>query len=101
MNTIGNTLIIIGIVFMGLGVFGLFRFKDFFSRILITAKVDTVGFIAIIIGLVVKNGFSFLSGKLLIILFLYLVTNPISTHSISRSAFLSGYRIKKENEEHD
>lgn len=93
---IGNSIILIGLVFMALGVFGVFRFQDFFARILLTAKVDTVGFITVLAGLILKQGFDFFSGKILLVLILYIVTNPIATHAITRSANISGYRIKKE-----
>ncbi|WP_225743996.1 monovalent cation/H(+) antiporter subunit G [Marinilactibacillus sp. Marseille-P9653] len=93
---VGNTLMVIGVIFMALGVFGIYRFNDFFLRILITAKVDTVGFIAVMFGLMVKNGFSIFSGKILVVLVMYLITNPLATHAVTRSAHLSGYRIKKE-----
>ncbi len=93
---IANIVIIIGLIFMALGVFGIFRFKDYFSRILVAAKVDTVGFITIMFGLMLKHGFDFFSGKIILVLALYLITNPIATHAITRSAHLSGYRIKKE-----
>lgn len=95
---IGNSMMIIGLLFMALGVFGIFRFKDFFARILITAKVDTVGFITVMLGLVIKHQFDFFSGKILLVFALYLITNPIATHAVTRSAQLSGYRIKKERE---
>lgn len=93
---VGNTLMVIGVIFMALGVFGIYRFNDFFLRILITAKVDTVGFITVMFGLMIKNGFSIFSGKILVVLVMYLITNPLSTHAVTRSAHLSGYRIKKE-----
>lgn len=93
---IANIIIVIGIVFMGLGIFGTFRFNDFFKRILITAKVDTVGFITVILGLILKTGFNFFSLKMFLVLILYLVTNPIATHATLRSADLSKYKIKKE-----
>lgn len=96
MEWIGNIVIIIGLIFMALGVFGIFRFRDYFSRILITAKVDTVGFITIMFGLIIKHGFDFFSGKIILVLALYIITNPIATHAITRSAHISGYRIKKE-----
>ncbi|WP_423189254.1 monovalent cation/H(+) antiporter subunit G [Alkalibacterium sp. f15] len=91
-----NIIIVIGLIFMTLGVFGVYRFKDFFSRILVSAKVDTVGFITIMLGLMLKHGFDFFTGKLLLVLALYVITNPIATHAITRSAHISGYRIKKE-----
>lgn len=92
----GNIIVIIGLILMVFGVVGMFRFKDYFSRVLIGGKVDTVGLITIMIGLMLKNGLTYFSGKILLVLVLYIVTNPIATHAITRSAHLSGYRIKKE-----
>lgn len=92
---IANLLICVGLIFMALGVFGTFRFNDFFQRILITAKIDTIGFITIIIGIILREGFTFFSLKILLVMVLFLVTNPIGTHAILRSADMSGYRIKK------
>ena len=92
----GNIIVVIGLVLMAFGVIGMFRFKDYFSRVLIGGKVDTVGLITILIGLMIKNGLTYFSGKILLLLVLYIVTNPIATHAITRSAHLSGYRIKKE-----
>ena len=78
------------------GIIGLFRFKDFFSRILISAKIDTVGAITLIIGLVVRHGFSFFSLKLLLIVILLLILNPLAAHIIARSAYLSDSRLQDE-----
>jgi len=93
---LGNIIIIIGLVFMLLGVIGIFRFKDYYARVLVSAKVDTVGFITVLIGLMLKQGFNFFSAKVLIAVVFFVITNPIGTHAVTRSAFLSGYRIKKE-----
>ncbi|MDN6293939.1 MAG: monovalent cation/H(+) antiporter subunit G [Alkalibacterium sp.] len=93
---IGNIIIVIGLIFMTLGVLGIYRFNDYFSRILITSKVDTVGFLTIMTGMIIKHGFAFFSGKIVLILALYMITNPIATHAITRAAHISGYRIKKE-----
>ncbi|WHH57696.1 monovalent cation/H(+) antiporter subunit G [Petroclostridium sp. X23] len=94
-NLLGNIIISIGIVFICFGVFGIFRFNDFYSRILIASKVDTVGFITIMTGVILKQGFSFFSLKVLLILIVMIITNPLATHSIARSAYFSGYRVKK------
>lgn len=95
-NLIANIIILIGLGFMALGIFGTFRFNDFFNRILITAKVDTVGFIAILFGYMIKMGFTFFTLKIFLVMVLYVVTNPIGTHSILRSADIRDYKIKKE-----
>jgi len=42
----------------------------------------------ILIGLIVRSGFSSDDLKLWLLLFLLLLTNPIITHSIAKSAFV-------------
>jgi len=93
---LGNLLIIVGLVFTALGIYGTFRFNDFFQRILITSKIDTVGFLTIMLGVILKMGFSYFSLKVFIVLILFLVTNPISSHAILRSADLGEYKTKEE-----
>ncbi len=90
--------ITIALIFMALGVIGLFRFKDFYSRILISAKIETVGFLTIMIGLVILSGFSYAALKIMLITLLVMITNPLSTHAIARSAFLSGYTINQDTQ---
>ena len=89
MEIVGNVIIIFGIVLMLFGVIGLFRLKDFFSRILVSATIDTVGAITLIIGLIVKHGASFFSLKLLLIIALLLLLNPLVAHIVARSAYIS------------
>ena len=96
MSILGNIFIAAGLIFILLGVYGIFRFKDFYSRILITAKVDTVGFITILLGIIFKKGISIFSAKVIIILLIALITTPLASHAIARSAYVSGYKIKKE-----
>ncbi|MDP2842797.1 MAG: monovalent cation/H(+) antiporter subunit G, partial [Acetobacterium sp.] len=74
----------------------LFRFKDFYSRILISSKIETVGFLTIMIGFIILSGLSYAAMKILLITILVMITNPLSTHAIARSAFLSGYTINQE-----
>lgn len=96
MNTfIGDVIIFIGLIFIALGVIGIFRFRNFYSRALISSKIDTVGFITIIAGLVIKYGLNFDTLKLLLIMIIYLMINPLTTHSIVKSAYHSGYKIKR------
>ncbi|WP_207725486.1 monovalent cation/H(+) antiporter subunit G [Acetobacterium malicum] len=90
-------LITIALIFMALGVIGLFRFKDFYSRILISAKIETVGFLTIMIGFTILSGLSYAAMKILLITLMVMITNPLSTHAIARSAFLSGYPINQES----
>ena len=103
MEIAGNIIILIGIVFIFFGIIGIFRFKNFYARILVTAKIDTVGMLTIIIGLIVKHGVGFFSLKLLLLTVLMMIINPLVVHMTARSAYLSGYKIEdnkiEENEE--
>lgn len=95
LNIAGNIVILTGIIFVSFGAYGIFRFNNFYSRVLVGTKVDTVGFITIMSGVIIKQGFSFFSLKVLMIILIMLIIFPLATHSIARSAYLSGYRIKK------
>jgi len=89
MQIAGNIVMIIGLIFMFFGVVGLFRFKEFNLRILVFAKIDTVGAITFMIGIIINHGFSFFSLKVLLIMILFLILNPLTAHIIARSAHLS------------
>ena len=93
---IGTIIIYIGIAFVSLGIIGLFRFDNFYSRALVASKVDTVGYITILLGVILKSGLSFLSFKILFILLITIIVNPLTTHIIVRSAYISGYKIRKD-----
>lgn len=93
---LGNLLMITGVVFMAVGVFGLFRYNDFYARALIASKVDIVGVLFILVGVMLKQEFEFFTVKVMVVLFFHVITNPIATHAIARSAHRTGYRIKKE-----
>ena len=99
MDFIAKLIIILALIFIIIGIYGLFRFKDFYPRILITSKVEILGFITIMTGVILHSGFNFFSLKVLLIMVIMIITNPLSTHSIARSAYKSGYKIKKEKKE--
>jgi multicomponent Na+:H+ antiporter subunit G len=93
---ISGIIIFIGIAFIALGIIGIYRFNNFYSRALVASKVDTVGYITIIIGVMIRHGFSYFTMKVFFILLITLIINPLITHSIVRSAFISGYKLRKE-----
>lgn len=96
MEYIGNFLIGLSLIFIIIGVFGIYRFKNFYQRALISANIDTVGYLTLMFGMIIKNGLSFFSLKLLFILLITLIINPLVSHAIVRSAYISGYKIGKD-----
>lgn len=96
---IGEFLIGIGIVFIIIGEIGIVKYKTLYRCMLVSSLIDTVGPLTIFIGVIVRHGFTFFSLKLLIIIVVILIINPITTHKIARSAYLSGYRENDTNSE--
>lgn len=96
---IGKGLIVLALIFIAIGVLGIFRYKDFYSRILISSKVEVLGLITLMVGVMVCSGFSFFTLKVSLILVLVALTNPLVTHAIARSAYVSGYAVNKDNKE--
>ena len=98
----GNIVIGVGVLFVLIGVVGILKFKNFYTRILVTAKIDTVGMITIFIGIAIRHGLSFFTFKVLLLMVVLMIVNPLATHMIARAAYLSGYKTQdgsdKENE---
>ena len=96
LDKISMVIIIIGVVFVSIGVVGIYRFKNFYSRALVASKVDTVGYMTLMIGIMLRSGVNFFSAKVFVILLITMLVNPLITHSIVRSAYISGYKIGKD-----
>ncbi|MCL2563737.1 MAG: monovalent cation/H(+) antiporter subunit G [Oscillospiraceae bacterium] len=90
-----------GVAFMLFGVVGLFKYNRFFPRILVASKIDTVGVLTLIAGVALRHGFSFFTGKLLLIVIVMLVLNPLVAHILARSAYLSGFEMETSEEEEE
>lgn len=81
-----------GSFFLLIGSIGLLRFPDFYSRCHATGKSDTLGVMLLILGLILVEGFTLNSAKLLLILTFVGLTNPTATHALARAAFQVGLK---------
>ena len=97
--TLSYIIISIGVGITAFGVAGIYKFKNFYPRILVASKVDTVGVITIIFGIALRHGVSFFSAKVLLIMAILLVLNPLVAHVITRSAYLSGCSFDTDKEQ--
>lgn len=91
-ETIGFSLITIGLAFDFFGCLGLIRFPDVYSRLQASAKCVTMGTCGILFGLFVLNGFTATGIKALLCLLFILLTAPVSAHALARGAYKSGVR---------
>jgi len=93
---IGTVIVAIGVVFMVFGVIALLRFKNFYPRLLASSKIDTVGVITVIFGMILRHGLSPFSAKVALLGVIMLIFNPLVAHVLARSAYLSGYKLDEE-----
>ena len=77
-------LLISGTFFYFVGVTGLIRLPDVFTRMHATTKCDTLGAGLIFLGLIVWQGFTFVSLNILVVLIFVWMTNPTAAHYIAK-----------------
>lgn len=77
---------------------GIVRFPDFYSRIHPAGKADTLGQALILIGLMVYEGISLTSVKLLFIIVFIFIANPTTTHALANAAYVAGLKPWKKGE---
>jgi multicomponent Na+:H+ antiporter subunit G len=84
-------LMAVGCTFVIIGTVGMLRFRDLYSRLQASGVADNAGLALLLIGLTAYGGWSRHDWGLLALLALLLLTNPIATHSIAKSAFTQGH----------
>jgi len=89
LSGIGAALVVIGTV-------GILRLGDVYSRLQASGVSDSAGTALVLIGLIVWGGWQSHDATLVLLLVLVLLTNPIATHSIAKSAFTRGHRGERE-----
>ena len=82
--------IFIGVVALLIGSIGLIRLPDVFCRIHAVGMIDTAGASFIILGMVIYEGFSLVTVKLLLIGIFLFFTSPIATHAVAQVAHMKG-----------
>ena len=95
---ITGVLLVLGCFFIVVSSIGIVRFPDFYSRIHPAVKSDTLGQMLILSGLMVYEGLSLVSVKLLIIIIFILIVNPTATHALAKAAYVSGVESWKKDE---
>lgn len=86
----------LGAAFVIVGSLGMVRFSDVYSRLQASGVSDNAGVGLILLGAVLHTGWQAHDAALLLLLLLILLTNPIVTHSIARSAFVQQHREREE-----
>lgn len=99
--TIGNILIAIGVGFTFLGLIGVYRFKDFYAKLMASSKIDTVAIVTLILGVSMRSGLSWFTLKALLLLAFVIFINPIITSKIALSVHEDELYQKEREAQHD
>ncbi len=95
-TVLGSILLVAGIFLITAGVVSILVLPGFYTRIVIASKIDVVGFLTCMFGVMLIAGLSMFTLKLLLIVVFEIVTAPLAAHSISHSAYTSGFRVRPE-----
>ncbi|MDX1591644.1 MAG: monovalent cation/H(+) antiporter subunit G [Balneolaceae bacterium] len=100
-NILTIVLVILGIAFILVGSIGILRLPDFFTRTHAVSKSDTLGIIFVISGMVIYEGFTLSSLKLILIILFIALANPIGSHALAKAAIKKGLKptLEKDNGE--
>ena len=89
-SILSGCFILLGVLALLIGALGLLRLPDVYCRIHAVGMIDTAGASFIILGLVIHEGVSLVTVKLLFIGIFLFFTSPIATHAVAQVAHKSG-----------
>ncbi|VAV84481.1 hypothetical protein MNBD_DELTA01-1109 [hydrothermal vent metagenome] len=90
-----TTIIIAVLLFLGcflvfVASVGIVRFPDFYSRMHPAGKTDSMGQALVLISLMIYEGFTLATIKLIIIILFIFIVNPTATHALANAAHVGG-----------
>lgn len=96
MTIIANIFILGGLFFFAIGVLGILRFPDFYSRLHAAGKSDSLAALLVIFGVALYNlqelsfGNFLVSLKIMLIAVFIYVASPTATHALTKAALIIG-----------
>lgn len=90
--------ILFGVAIMVIATIGVNRFHYVLNRMHAAAMGDTLGIMFVLLGLIIHNGLTFVSVKLLLIVVLFWMTSPVCSHLISNLEVQTNDELEKECE---
>ena len=90
MSVLVTACIAVGLFFLTVAAVGVVRFPDVFTRSHAVAVTDSLGALFLLGGLALHQGFSANTFRILVVLALLFVMNPVISHVTVRAALRSG-----------
>ena len=92
MEYVSAGLMTVGLLFMVVAAVGMVRLPDVYTRSHAVALTDSLGAVFLLAGLAVQQGFSPNALRILVVLALLYVLNPVIAHATMRAARRSGLK---------
>ena len=90
---LADALVVLGVVIMTIGVYGVIRMPDLYTRLHAASKSVVLGVCSIALASVV-TGDAAIVARVALIAVLLLLTTPIASHAIARGAYLERARME-------
>jgi len=90
---IADALVLLGVVVMTIGVYGVFRMPDVYTELHAASKAVFLGVIALLAASVATSDWAIIARAVLIGVFLVLTT-PVAAHVIALAAYRQGERME-------
>ncbi len=92
MDLVAIALILAGLFFLIVAAIGMLRLPDVFTRSHALSLTDSLGAFLVLAGLAIYQGFSLNLLKILVVLVLIYLLNPVISHATIRAALRSGLK---------
>ncbi len=90
---VADAMVVLGVTIMTIGVYGVIRMPDIYTKLHAASKAVFLGVISLILASTVTAEREIVMRLVLIALAL-LLTTPVSAHAISHAAYLEGERMQ-------
>lgn len=96
MSMLADILLLVGCVFVAIGSLGLLRMPDVYNRLQAGTKAVTLGSMSLLLGIALH--FPEWWPKILIIAGFILITNPLGSSTVARTALMNGVKPWRKEE---
>lgn len=80
----------IGLGLLFTAMLGILRLPDFYSRMHMVGKADTLGSILVLAGVIVLEGWNATSFKVALVVVFFFIANPAGAHALGHAALRAG-----------
>lgn len=92
-------LVLLVLLAAGVSSLGVLVARDAFDRLHYLGPVTIVGSLAVLLAVLVQEGFTSMTGKVAVVALILLATGPVTTHAIARAGLVRGDARRLRDEE--